>query len=226
MKIFVTIYLILLSLPSLGQFVYDETYQNTTFFEFKNQLTHAILTEDTILLKKLLHDTIIESNDGCGNIGCSKSDFLTYYFSPDIEKETWLTFKSLIRYGFYSENDTAKNGSVQFVSPSYLSKINPDKEVLILAKNVNVRKKPGLNSKILFQSSFEKYFCHCNIIDAQNSTIQTVDGVNWLELIAENGSVVGYVDLQFTSYSIEKELTVEKIKGKWVITRYYHGPGC
>lgn len=228
MKTALLILLSLVTLSSFGQLVHDESYTDESFWKFKAELESCILKKDTMLLKTFLADSILESNDGCGY--CPKEEFINYMFPKDYEAETWEELLQIVRFGFFKTESESTKFPVKhekeiFKAPSYLKYVNTDKETIILGTHVNIRAKPALKAKIVKQVSFEKFKCDCNILDVLNTTYQTVDGIDWLEVyIADNK--VGYVAAQYTSYHMNRELVVAKVNGEWKIISFYKGPGC
>jgi hypothetical protein len=65
---------------SNAQVINDESYLDSEFMKFKAELTSCVIAKDTTHLKRLLADSIHESNDGCGFIGCPKNEFIEYLF--------------------------------------------------------------------------------------------------------------------------------------------------
>lgn len=212
-----------------AQVINDESHLDLDFFKFKNELLSSVLAKDTRTLVLMLADSIFESNDGCGYPGCSKDEFIEMYFTYQAD-ETWNDLLRIIRFGFarieseYTDVGVSHD-KVVFQAPSYKRKVDEDGEILILGENVNIREKPSLNAKIIRTTSFEKFSCDCNINSFKESTYQTVDGFDWLEIKLENGNY-GYVSAELTSYSLIKELTVGKVNGEWKIVSYYNSPGC
>jgi hypothetical protein len=220
---------IIISTYSNAQVINDESYLDMEFVKFKAELTNCVIAKDTIHLKRLLADSIQESNDGCGFIGCPKNEFIQYYFDESAN-ESWQNMLSIIRFGFsrinheYTDRPVPHSGTV-FQGPSYLKKIDEEKQLVILGENVNIRKEPGINSPIIRKASFEIFSCDCNIGDLTELTYQTVNGIHWVQIkLGENQ--VGYVAQEFTSVQIDKEMTIAKVKGQWKIISFYHPPGC
>ncbi len=213
-----------------AQLIQDETYKDQSFWKFRIKLENCIVQKDTNLLKSLLAERIYVSKDGCGANGCSKDEFIKYYYSHGGQAELWEEMEKIIRFGFHRIESNKfiypilrEEGGFQ--APSYLKKVNTEEEVIILGEFVNIREKPDLNAKIIKQASFEKFHCDCNIITHKETTIQRVEGMDWLEIYL-NDSQVGYVAANYTSYFIYKEMTISKVNGEWKIISFYNPPGC
>lgn len=229
MKTILTFFAIFLNLSLFGQFIHDQSYLDESFWKFKIKLENAILNKDTVQLKPLLANRIFESKDVCGLPGCTKEEFMLYYFRSGSEF-AWNEMESIIRFGFkriIDENpqNIIPHDSLVFQGPSYLNKFNSEKEVLILAENVNVRERPSLKSKILRQASYETLKCDCSIYKSTSSTFQTIEGIDWLEVYLEDNTK-GYVAAKYTSYNFIKEMTIAKINGKWKIISFFNPLGC
>ncbi|MFY7669570.1 SH3 domain-containing protein [Tenacibaculum sp. MEBiC06402] len=231
-KIFVFICLIFWSNLTFGQLINDESYKDKSFWEFKTELEYCIVKKDLNKLRSFLASGILVAKDACSQPECSKDEFMQYFFGDGGDNEAaWNELLSVVRLGFFKTQKRdlfytlKKSEAGYFAAPSYLNKINTDKEVIILGENVNIRQKPSLKAKVLRMVSYEKFKCDCNIVDNKPTTIQNVDGIQWLEIKLPNGET-GYVSLDLTSYKIEKEITIGKINGKWKILSYYTAPGC
>ena len=221
------------SYQSFSQLIIDETYKDPSFWMFKRKLENAILKKDTVKLKMLLADKVFESKDVCGYAGCSKDDFIKYYFTEIKEAykdEIWNDIKKIIRFGFYQATDEnlvhpTPHDKVVYIAPSYLKTVNPDDEIVVLSENVNIREFPNLQAKILRKASYEVFKCDCNIITRKESTQQRSDGIDWLEIYLEDGKM-GYIAMKYTSYEVTKQLKIAKVNGEWKIIWYYNKPGC
>ncbi len=198
--------------------IIDETYLDSSFKEFVTALNSAIQKNDINLLRPLLADSVRESNDGCGY--CPKKDFINYMFlNNPRSQDAWGEWKDVLRYGFYRVNDN------EFHAPSYNKFLNQDSSLIILGTNVNIREKPGLEGRILLQSSFERFECDCYVITMTDRTVQTINKDWWHEIKLKDGRK-GYVLFNFTSEKILRELVVRRINNKWRITSFYMPPGC
>jgi len=227
-RIIITI-LIFISYQSFGQLISDESYKDESFWKFKTKLESCVIQQDTSCLKEFLADRIHESNE-YGTRGCSKDEFIGYYFRNGEDEIVWEEMQKIIRFGFHRfESQTLelpiKHDKISFQAPSYLKAINPELEIIILGENVNIREKPSLKAKIIKQTSFEKFNCDCDIFTTKETTFQKNNGIEWLEIYLSDGQI-GYVAAKFTSYLIFKEMTISKVNGEWKIISYYHPPGC
>ena len=218
MRYLVTIVAYLLLNQAQAQIIKDESYLDSGFVIFKNQLTTCVVNKDTACLKKLLAETVFESNDGCGF--CTRNQFLKSISNTD----EWEEMKNIVRYGFFRIKDedlklTKLNYPIVFQGPSYLKNINQYNELVILGKDINVREKPGLKSKIIAKASFEKFGCYCGIDAATETSFQDKDGIWWIEVKLKNGKS-GYVAHKYTSDNFVRKMTVAKVNGQWKIISF------
>ncbi len=199
-------------------YVYDESYLDPSFVEFKNKLTVAVTTRDIDALAALCADSIRASPE----MG---------YEKPSEWKE-WedLSFifdkmEQLLRFGFHRTEEGA------FQAPSYLRIEDRDffhEDLIVLGENVNIRAKPCLKAKVIRQASYELFEFHYPMGDGLVATESDYCGeheYNWQEIVLAKGTV-GYVYTPLTSQAIWKELTIKKIDGKWRITSFWNPYGC
>lgn len=226
--------LLLTSFSAKAQFIHDESYLDKSFWEFKAQLETCILMEDKEALETYLADQIIVGAYTCeGGSGCSKEEFMKYHFGDNgMETETWRQMKAVTRWGFkrldhtiHTSDQIIPKGQIRFQAPSFKTKIDEEQELIILGENVNIREKPSLKARIIQQASYEKFACDCNINDQKETTYQNREGMVWIEVYLKKGKV-GYVSAQYCSYTLEKELTIAKVKGKWKIISFFTPIGC
>lgn len=224
--------LLLTSFSVKAQLISDESYLDQSFWEFKNKLETCVLTGDKKGLENCLADHIIVGAYTCeGELGCSKKEFMEYHFDEN-GKETWRQMRAVMRWGFkrldhtiHTPNQIIPKGQIRFQAPSFKTKIDEEQESIILGENVNIREQPSLKAKVIQQASYEKFACDCNVNDLKESTYQRREGIDWLEIKLKKGKI-GYVSAQYCSYTLEKELTIAKIKGKWKIISFFTPIGC
>lgn len=229
MKKSIYIIIIFLGLQTHAQLIFDESYLDLDFLKFKNELLQCIIAKDKEKLKTFLADFVFESKDTCGYPGCPPDEFMKYYFEESSE-DSWKDMFKIIRFGFSRIEDTnpeniVPHATLIFREPSYLKNVDTANEVIILGENVNIRENPSLQSKVIRRASFEKFNCDCNITTMKKSKVQTVDGIDWLEIKLKSGEI-GYVSLNLTSYNLIKEMTIAKINGEWKILSFFNAPGC
>lgn len=219
MKTLIILFVLLLSLQSYGQIIHDESYEDESFWKFKAKLESCLLKKDLKLFKTFLADTIQESRYSCNQKGCSKDEFIKICFN---KKETvWNDMLKIVRFGFHQIKNEYYNQNT-FQAPSYLKTINPYEKIVVLGKNVNIRKEPNTKAKVLQQASFESFDYD---FDLDETKIIHQEGISWLKIKLANKQT-GYIALKFTSYPIIKEMSVMRIKGEWKIISYYHSTGC
>ncbi|GAA4815822.1 hypothetical protein GCM10023330_25030 [Litoribaculum gwangyangense] len=229
MKSLIYILIGLFCLTANAQLISDESYLDSDFLKFKNDLLNCVIKKDTTKLKELLAERVFESNDGCGYPGCSKEEFIKYYFNEGAER-SWNDMFKIIRFGFIRDKDEnperiVPHDSTIFYGPSYLKNVDTDNEIIVLGENVNIREKPSLKAKIIRTASFEKFKCDCNILTTKKTTYQIVEGIGWLEIKLSSGEI-GYVASELTSSDLIKEMTIAKVNGEWKIISFYQSPGC
>lgn len=206
----------------------DESPSDATFMAFQKRLSEAIASKSLAMLKPLFADTIFESNNGCGWPGCAKADFFNYYFLAD-SSEDWDIVRRIQEYGFFLVGDSLFGIPLQgkaFYGPAYHKDFDIAFDLVVLGKNVNIRKAPSLKSPVIHRATFGKLHCDCNIETRTDETyVWDVDGLDWVQVRLADGRT-GYVAMKFTSEAFQKRILVVKIDGRWQITRYYHPPGC
>ena len=222
MKKILSILIIILSFCAFSQnSICDESYLDESFLDFKIHLEYSIVKKDKVLLKKLVSDTILEcwdSFDCAGLEGCDKNDFINIYFNDSLSAH-WRTLKKVVKYGFTRTRDTINYKHIKknrdtliFVAPSYSLKLG---EIMVLAENLNVRKRPDINSKILKTVSHNKYSCEL----WDNGYVREYNN-DWIKLKFNDGTE-GFVNVIYTSQIIDRNLKVAKINGHWKVIEYF-----
>jgi len=230
MRFFGIIIIFTYSLSIHGQLIVDESYKDVDFWIFKQHLEKAVMQQDTTLLKSLLADRVFESTD---SESCTKTQLIKYCFTgfrKGQEHFVWDELELIIRFGFYQKKDVFPthpilHDELVYIAPSYLKTVDTANALIVLSTDVNIRRQPGLSAKIIRTASFEKFRCNCNVISMTDTTFQTVDGIDWIEIVM-NENTVGYIAAKYTSYVVEKKLHIGKVNGAWKIIRYYSPPGC
>lgn len=206
---------------SFGQSIHDESYKDYSFWKFKVELEKSILDGDVEKFKTFLADSIYESCIDC--FYCSKEKFVSFTLNEESYAETFKNMLKIIRFGFRkiqnSDSIDLDNSNI-FQAPAYFTSFDSEKEVWVLAENVNLQAEPSLNAEIIRQASFEKFDCNCSVSGYEESVYNETDEVNWLTIKLKNG-LNAYVSIDLTSRSIAREMTVSKINGTWKITSYY-----
>lgn len=219
------VYLAFLFIPfiSLSQHsIQDDSYLDQSFIEFKVKLEYSIYKKDKNLLKALLYDKVLDcwdSFDCAGFDGCDKNEFISTFFEDSLSPH-WQMLKQVVRYGYSRRKDTTHyihitepRDTLVFNAPSYST---PEAgKVMILAENLNVRKEPNSNSKILKTISYATYPC-----STDESGYVKLYANNWIKLKFKDDTF-GYVASQFTSETIDRDLKIAKINGEWKIIEYF-----
>lgn len=208
---------------------YGQTEQS--FDEFAKKLKQISLDEDLNALKTVLYDTIFESNDICGYPGCSKDEFLKFYFTEDTINDDWRLLRQIISSGFIKiDNDSAivhfDKVSQVYEAPTYWRNVDINKELQILEKNTEIKERPDINSKTLIITGSGKYHCNCCIYNQTNDdVIENANGNVWIKIELKNQKQ-GYVQAKKTSQRWMRILEIGKVNGRWVIIAFYRGEPC
>ncbi|MFT5647712.1 MAG: putative membrane protein YfhO [Aureispira sp.] len=227
--------LLIISGVASAQYIQDESYLDSDFWIFKAKLEACLLAEDSKAFEGFLADRILVGKDACQESTCTKEEFLQYHELDEKgsrnAKETYHTMLGIMRFGFtqieYKEeyNFPELFNELVFQAPSFYTKIDEEKELLILGTNVNIRAAPSKTAKITRQVSYETFPCDCNIMKRTETTYQSKEGMDWVEVKLEDGKV-GYVAKKYTSSTLNKEMTIAKIKGEWKIISFFEPIGC
>lgn len=219
-----------ISVATNAQIISDDSYLDESFWVFKEKLIATIVDKDTNQLKPFLADTILESNDGCGYPGCSKEEFIRYYFSEHDKLSTWEEMSEIIRFGFIRTEEAFPNylesrEKLVFRAPSFMFKHNSRTELVVLGERVNIRAGAGKDKDVIRQATYEVLQCDCDISTETDTTFIEVDGIWWIEVKLSDGKR-GYIASKYTSIELIKEMTIAKINGVWKIISYFNEPGC
>lgn len=207
-------------------YVYDESYLDESFLEFKLKLTNSIIRKDTAELYSLLADTLYNGPNRCNNQPkeCFKKNFRNQTLRIE-EMAFWGEIYAAISFGF--ANYKKENGGNYFQAPSFRKYFfsSDFSELLVLGYNVNIREKPSKDSKILETVSFEKLKYNNHMISDSPSAYNYIDGKFWYEVVLKNDEK-GYIIEDYVSPYYNTDLRVKKINGQWKITAIAQGPGC
>jgi hypothetical protein len=235
MKAVFFLMLLIIAGTASAQEIQDESYLDADFWIFKAKLEACLLAEDTKAFEGFLADRILLGKDICKESTCTKEEFLASYelnTAPNANsKELYRTMLQIMRFGFtqikHKEeyNFPKLYNKLVFQAPSFYTKIDPEKELLILGTNVNIRAAPSKTAKIIRQASYETFLCDCDLRTRTETTYQTKEGIYWIEVKLKSGKRA-YVAEVYTSSSINKEMTVAKIKGEWKIISFFEPMGC
>ncbi len=214
-----------------AQYVCDESYLDQDFWFFKNQLTQVVLDRDAKALAPLLADSVFTTYDGC-RYDYLDRDFFAKEFWEQQEGFFWKEMLKILRFGFFQVepgidlDDFATSQAQGFRCPSFLKQVDTKEQFLILGQNVNIRAEPSLKSKVLHKASYEVFDCTCADFHLLEEPIWIEnDGLTWMKFQLKNGTSA-YVSYELTSESLEYQMTVEKIGGKWQITSFYSPLEC
>lgn len=227
--------LLIISGVASAQYIQDESYLDSDFWIFKAKLEACLLAEDAKAFEGFLADRILIGKDACQENTCTKEEFLRNFgLNKEANlnsKEMYYTMLIIMRFGFkqikYKDtyNFPKLTNQLVFQAPSFYTKVNSENELLILGTNVNIRTAPSKTAPIIRQASYETFPCDCNIMTQKESTFQIKEGIAWVEVKLKGGKL-GYVATNYTSYTLNKEMTIAKIKGEWKIISFFHPVGC
>ncbi len=230
MKTFLTLVLaVVMTMSTFAQFEKDASHEDLDFWKFKVQLENYVKAKDVHGLKQLLADNVYGNEHNYEMMDVSKEAFIDNYFQEDAE-DSWSVLASILRFGFSKNKNRNLAGPVPvpettFNGPAYLNEINSDTELIILGQNVNIRRFPALDAKIIGKASYEKFDCDCDITTMDKDAYQIADGITWIRIRLADGRT-GYVASKYTSFEMTKELTVGKVQGEWKIISFVQSPGC
>ncbi len=255
MKRFVPLFfLVLASLSAQAQksdkppYVYDESYLDPSFVEFKNQLTVAVVERDTVLMRSLFADSVISAGSGDH-----------WVFSPNqiqFEKwsnQEWEEYAHYIRFGFERRTIPPEDDlpyyypkysmeRFEFGSPSYSGHMEtyyPDsihavhdykgvrvETIVVLGENVNIRSAPSLKAPIVRKTTYGRFEMRGGFwADAYEKDIELGHDQTWIA-IQLPGEKIGYIASQFTSEQWGSYMSVGKINGQWKIYSFWDLRGC
>jgi hypothetical protein len=132
-----------------------------------------------------------------------------------------------VQFGFYRTIDTTKYkhidekmDSIVFKGPSFLQNTLDEKstKTFVLAKNLNLRAKPSINSKVLKTISYGAY--NCETEETGYISVYFGNQIEWIKLILKDGTT-GYVSRKFTSEYLDRTVTIAKVNGKYLIVSYF-----
>lgn len=230
MKPFLLSIFLFSSLIGWGQRVdiVDESYLDSDFLEFRNELLNCVLRKDTIEIQKFFFSCVFEGKDICGGFCCSNEEIMSYFFNETQFSQSFSLLFSQLRFGFRRVIDSTHFGPLRFIStgelvfqsPSFLNEFDSYEELMLIGENVNIRSGPSTDSEVLETSSYSLYR-----YDWGNSLHIDEEGNNWVE-IKLTDSEIGYVLFQLTSLSIDKELTIGRVNGEYKIISWFNIGGC
>ena len=214
------LFLIIFSLVSGIMFsqdvIVDESYMDDGFRQFKSKLACAVLSKDSLALISLLDH----------HIGNGMMDYYLDREFFDRNDHTWRRLDRVLKYGFHighGETKASLKDSLNFTAPSYLKAIHIQREagennIVILAKNLNVRAMPGIDSKIISKLSYQLAE---PLFDEDFEIIEILrDEIIWLKIQLPNDQV-GFIAKKYTSEYQYDTLVVSKKAGVWKITAFY-----
>ena len=230
MKTFLTaIVAVFMMISANAQFEKDASHEDLDFWKFKVQLANYVKTKNVEGLKQLLAANINDQHHNCKLVDCTKESFLTNHFNEDSE-DSWNALASIIRFGFSKNKSENLTGPIPvqettFKGPAYLNEIDANNELIVLGQNVNIRRFPALDAKIIGKASYEKFDCDCDVATMDKDAYQMADGITWIRIQLANGDT-GYVASKYTSFEMTRELIVGKVDGEWKIVSFFQPPGC
>ena len=196
------------------------------FHSFENRLNEIIATKDYNGLKSILHDTVFESNDGCGYPGCPTDVFLQLYFQSGIADD-WKMLEEIVGEGFLKiVSDSAivlfQNVDSVYEAPKYLRQINNSRQVIVLSDSLDVKNEPNGDARTIETlRKGEILNCSCCVMYEDNDLIRNQEGALWIR--TKHRGDIGYVEARYTSQRPARILEVALINRKWKIVSWYIG---
>ena len=231
--LFSAILSMLAAFPSKAQnLVNDQSFSDPTFLAFKLNLTQSVIERDTGKLFALLADNITTNDNDCHYT--NNSCFKTLFQTSGETNLVWDELYELISLGFSKNKLARKNffwraykGDVIFQAPAYYKYIEDEnKQLVVLAKNVNIREQPGTRAKSIGVASFELLNYNNPYSGNSPTAYNNIDGELWYEVKMWDGRL-GYIHEDYVSPKIKHELSVKKIDGDWKIISFYQpSPKC
>ncbi|MBL7785937.1 MAG: hypothetical protein JNM36_08545 [Chitinophagales bacterium] len=203
-------------------YLQDNSTADSSFVVFKKQLQKAVDTQDTTALFAMLHFYIADSPDGCGLNGSKECFIETMGFRTTKKGAAfWREMGILLKLGFASnEYISAETGqkAYLFTAPYYQNQTTlANNELLILGSALDIYQQTNPYSKSLGKVSYKKYTFN-KVITAKNQNPK-LNNVRWVELNLGKG-YKGYIQEQYTSLMIQRQLVCKKIAGEWKIVGY------
>ncbi len=225
-KIFV---LIILVIPHLGLsqamklLPRDESAKDSSLNLFVAELKQTIKYKDVKRLMKIIHPKIqVGFDDGIG------IDAFVNSWSPEKkESELWYVMNKIVKLGgVFTKNES--NPFFRFVFP-YINQIelkNPDDFFYVLVvtgKDVNVRERPELKSKVLGQLTYDvvRYDYEKSYPKLAQERIPHVSYYGpkeWYYIETSDKVLKGYIYYDFVWSPIDCRMFLTQENGKWMIS--------
>lgn len=217
-------------LPYFGYAQSNRLNRKEHFSDFLKNLEYVCQNRDLNTFSALLYDTILESSDICGYPGCTKEEFLKYYFRED-ESKDWQLLYEILQVGFSEVPPDSgvvrfKEITKIFEASFYMRQINWSESLMILENSI-IRRMPSPKAGIIEKALKGNVFsCNCCVYDQEEGDI-TIDseGAYWIKIKLKNESF-GFVELSKTSQKYFKILEIALIKDAWKIIAWYTREPC
>lgn len=193
---------------------------------FKQRLTEIVSTKDLEGLKAILHDTVFESNDGCGYPGCLRDEFMQFYFRPGIADD-WKMLEEIVAEGFIRIDPHRaivrfENVDSVYEAPKYLRQIDNSTQLMVLSDKLDIKDQPDISAETIGSLSRNVILdCTCCIMDKGNDFVRNRKGEQWIR-VKHQGNI-GYVQGQHTSQRDSRILEIALIDQKWKIISWFIG---
>jgi hypothetical protein len=201
----------------------DETAKDSSLNLFVLELKKIIESKDGKRLLKIVHPKIkVGFDDGVGI-----DDFISVWIPERKESELWYIMKKIVELGgVFIKNDS--DPFYRFVFP-YVNQIelkNPDdyfNVLVVTGKNVNVRDKPNLKSKILGKLTYDvvRYDYEKSFPKLTHNPIPHVSYYGpkeWYYIETGDKKLSGYVYYSFVWSPIDYRMYLTKENGQWMIS--------
>ncbi len=190
----------------------DESSKDSSFVLFKTQLLKAIKTKDEVFLLNTI-DPKIQFSFGADS---GKNNFIQNFELDKKPKDSpvWKILDSTLKLGYFL------NREGNFVSPflfeNFPEDLDPTAYSLVSGKNVNVREKPNISSKVLNKLSY-------TVVGLDYTTEYPSSGdCQWQKVCLADGTT-GFICDTYLRSPLDYRIFFEKKKQKWMITTFIAG---
>ena len=205
----------------------NEVDKDPALKTFVDRLKETIEKKDEVALLAAMDPEIVVAFDGEGG----REAFKNYWKPEEDKSEVWFALKRAIELGGVFLQDTADHtGRYQFVFP-YVYSLDLDMGGdylavgVITGKNVNLREKPDLQSKVIGKLSYEQ------IVYMQDETgsfmqagLNEHDGPEWYKVETYHGGLQGWINWQFVYSPMGYRVFLYKKDNKqWFISAFLAG---
>ncbi len=201
--------------------IHDQTQTDRSFADFSTKLKQAIRDRDAKYVTSVLPPKVL-------GLGFGRPIPIADLKLNNANSRFWGIFEYTTKPGCNrSQFDpkvwlcapVAQDFLQQYPAPANSQGVEYQlKNVIVLGQNVNVRSQPNLNGRVIAQLT--------NEVVASNRQVEGVSDPNpligWTPVVLPNGRS-GYVNSRYAYFALGVTLQVEKVGGKWQITKILAG---